>query len=98
MTFIQIVYAADASVTAANTLLTKIKTAILYPFISLLLGLAVLMFLWGVFEMVMNAESSEARAKGRSHIFFGLIGIVVMLSALAILQIAVATVGVQMPS
>ena len=97
MTFIQIAYAADASA-AANALLTKIKTAILYPFISLLLGVAVLMFLWGVFEMVMNAENSEARVKGRSHILFGLIGIVVMLSALAILQIAVATVGVTMPS
>lgn len=69
----------------------KINTYILYPLITLLIALAILYFLYGVFVMVSNASSSEARDKGRKHMLFGIIGIVVMLSAFTILRIAART-------
>lgn len=81
----------------AISLLIKIQHAILYPLITLLLGVAVLVFLWGVYEMVANAGDAEARTKGRRHILWGVIGLVVMLAALTILTIASNTVGVQVP-
>jgi len=79
-------------------LLDKIKVAILYPLIALLLGVAVLVFLWGVFEMIQGADDEEARTKGKQHVLFGIIGIVVMLSALTLLRIAANTFGVSLPA
>ncbi len=79
-------------------LLDKIKVAILYPLIALMLGVAVLVFLWGVFEMIHGADDEEARTKGKQHVLFGIIGIVVMLSALTLLRIAANTFGVSLPA
>lgn len=83
-----------AHVEAAKTLLGKIESAILFPLMSLMMGIAVLVFLWGCYEFVMGAGDSEAQTKGKSHIMYGIIGMIVMVSALAILKIAAGTFGV----
>lgn len=90
--------ASGPHITYAMSFMQKVKVAILYPLISLLFGVAFFYFLWGVFQMVANATSEEARTKGRKHIFFGVIGMLVMLSAFAILRIASQTVGVTVPN
>lgn len=66
---------------------------ILFPLIALLSAVAFLVFLWGCAQYLMNAANDQARQEGVRHITFGIIGLVVMLSAFAILQIAVATLG-----
>jgi hypothetical protein len=82
----------------AKQLLAKINDAILFPLITLMIGVAVLVFLWGVFQMVRGADNEEARTQGRTHMLWGVIGFIVMLSALGILTIAAITVGVQVPN
>lgn len=84
-------------VDAANSFVDTVNEVILFPLISLLLGVAVLVFLWGVFQFVANAESEDARSTGKKHMLFGIIGIVIMVSALAILQVAANTFGVSVP-
>ena len=86
----QFVYAADATAIVAP-FVTNIKGAILFPLIMLLLGVALLVFLWGVFAYITNAEGDEARKTGQKHMLFGIIGLVIMVSAYAILQIAANT-------
>ena len=66
---------------------------ILYPTIALLSAIAFLFFIWGIFEYFTNAANEEGRRKGVTHITYGIIGLVVMVSAFAILEIAVATFG-----
>jgi len=92
-----IVYAATAA-EIANPIIDKIKVAILYPLISLMMGVALLVFLWGVFEYIAGADGDQARETGKRHMFYGIIGLVVMVSAFAILEIATATFGVTIPS
>jgi hypothetical protein len=87
----------DAHVRYAVSFVDKIKAAILYPLISLLFGVAFFVFLWGIFQMVANATSEEARTTGKRHILFGIIGMLVMLSAFALLQIGASTAGVTIP-
>jgi hypothetical protein len=82
----------------AQGLVNKIESIILFPLMSFMLTLAFFLFLFGIYEFVANAESEEGRAKGKSHILYGIIGMLVMLSALAILKIAAATFGVTIPS
>jgi uncharacterized membrane protein YidH (DUF202 family) len=93
----QYVYAADAA-SVAGPFVEKIKDAILYPLIALLMGVALLIFLWGVFRYISSAEGDEGRATGKRHMLFGIIGLVIMVSAVAILNIALATFGIGRPS
>jgi len=89
---------ASGHLVASKNLLDKIEQVILFPIISFMIGVALLVFLWGAYEFVQNAESDEGRANGRQHMLYGIIGMLVMLSALAILRIAAGTFGIPVPS
>ena len=80
-------YAADIP------LLDKIKTNILNPFITLLFALALVYFLYGVYEMVKGADSDEARRQGQQHVLWGVIGMAIMISAFGIMQVVCKTIG-----
>lgn len=66
-------------VSTADNLVVFLKNA-LSTAGALILAAAVIFFLWGVFQFVMAAGDDEARAKGRNHIIWGIIGIAVMVS------------------
>ena len=82
---------------AAETMrfLNKVNTIILYPLIAGLVGLAFLIFIYGCAEYILNADNESARAEGKKHIFFGVIGLVVIVSAYGIITIAVNTFGLK---
>ncbi len=78
---------------AAQCLVDKLNGAILFPLIALMSAFAFLVFLYGCFEYVRNADSDSAREMGQRHILYGIIGLLVMLSAFALLSIAAGTFG-----
>jgi cell division protein FtsL len=82
--------ATDAQVVAQGFLL-KIEQAILFPLITLMMAVALLVFLYGAFEYVRNANDPGERETGARHLLYGTIGMLVMLCALAILSIAAGT-------
>lgn len=88
---------ASSHTAAAESLLQRIEAAILFPLITLLLALALLLFLWGAFRFILGAGDESARATGKQHMLFGIIGMFIMISALAILRIAAGTFGVDVP-
>ena len=61
------------------------------------MGIAFLVFLYGSAVYVMNAGNEQARGEGKKHIMYGLIGLVVMVSAYTILTIAGNTFGLVIP-
>jgi sorbitol-specific phosphotransferase system component IIC len=79
---------------ASQTFLDRIELNFVFPLVSLLFAIAFLYFLFGVFEYIKGAANEAARAQGQRYIMFGLIGMFVMLSAVAILNIARGTFGV----
>lgn len=87
---------AQEHVEAAKTMLGKLESAILFPLMTLMMGVALLLFIWGVVEYVLGASDQygSARGEGRSHMMWGIIGFVVMLCAYTILRIAANTFGV----
>lgn len=89
---------AQAHTEAARTLVERINEVILFPLISLMIGVALLVFLWGAFQFVYQASNDSARETGRRHMIWGIVGFVIMLSALTILQIAAGTFGIQVPN
>jgi uncharacterized membrane protein YfcA len=84
---------AQSSNQSFDSLFSKIKAEILNPIITLLFVLALVYFLWGVFEFIKNAESPEKRAEGGKHILFGLLGMFIMLSAVGIINLLLGTMG-----
>jgi ABC-type proline/glycine betaine transport system permease subunit len=86
-----IAYASAAS--QAVAFVDTLNRVIIFPTIALLSGVALLLFVWGCFEYFMNANSSEGRTKGVKHITWGIIGLVIMLSAYSLLAIFTSTFG-----
>ena len=77
----------------AARFVTTFNDVILYPTIALLSAVAFLIFLWGLSQYFFNADNEQARQQGIKHITWGIIGLVIMLSAFAILRITTATFG-----
>ena len=73
-------------------LLEKIKTAIVDPIIYFLFALALVYFLYGVLELIRNADSDEARQTGRQHILWGVIGMFIMVSFYGIMHVICNTI------
>ncbi len=78
-------------------LLNRIIDVILDPIIFLLFVVAFLYFLWGIFLMIKDADSNKARADGRSHIMWGIVGMFIMVSAYGIIKIVLNTFGIPNP-
>lgn len=74
-------------------ILNRIITYIVNPLIYLLIGLAVIVFLWGVFNFIRNADNPEKRPDGARHILWGIIGIAIMFCVFAFVHVIQNTVG-----
>ena len=72
---------------------TKFNQVIVYPTIALLTGVGFLVFLYGCAQYVINSDNDSAREEGVRHITWGIIGLVVMVTAWSILGVAAATFG-----
>ncbi len=90
-----IAYAAGAHTVAATAMLVKLQNAILFPLMTLMMAVAFFIFLWGAYEYVLGAADQASRTTGRSHMLYGIIGLLVMISAMAILSLAANTFGVR---
>ena len=90
-----IVYAAASDV--ARGFLATLNEVIVYPLITLMLTVALVVFLWGSFQFIANAGAPGKREEGRKHIMWGIIGMLIMVSAYAILTIAAGTFGLDVP-
>lgn len=69
----------------------RIAQYILNPILYLLVGIAVVVFLWGVVEFVANADNSTGREEGRRHLIWGIIGLVIIFSVYGILNLIQST-------
>lgn len=75
-----------------DNLIGKINDNILNPLVLLLAGIAMVYFLWGVFEYVRGYDSAEERSKGARHMLWGIIGMFIMISAFGIMNLIAATI------
>jgi hypothetical protein len=68
-TFVQTAYADMGE--AAGKLIGKINKIIINPLIVLVFAIALVVFLYGLYEMLANGESEEERTKGKQHMLWG---------------------------
>ncbi len=75
--------------------LAKVEAQILVPLITLLSLAAFVVFVWGVVQFIASAEDEEKRKTGQQHMIWGIIGLVIMFGANAVVALIKQTVGVQ---
>jgi hypothetical protein len=90
---VPVVVSAASATAQAAAFVKRFNELILYPTIALLSAVALLVFLFGCFQYIALSDNDQARPQGVKPITGGIIGMVVMLSAFAILTIVTATLG-----
>ena len=78
-------------------LMNRIDAAIINPILALLFTAGMLYFLWGGLQFILAAEEPGKRAEGKQHMLWGVIGMFVMFSVYAILQVGLATFSIDPP-
>ncbi|MEI6190953.1 MAG: hypothetical protein WCP24_01120 [bacterium] len=78
---------------STNDLIQNILTNIVNPLILLMVGVAVIFFLWGVFDFIRNADNPEKRKEGGMHMLFGALGLFIMSTAYGVLNLILGTIG-----
>jgi hypothetical protein len=77
-----------------QTFVANLNREILNPLIFLLFAVAALYLVYGIFVFVANADNEKARAEGKQHIMYSIIGLFIMLGAVAIINLVLNTFGV----
>lgn len=79
---------------SVDVFVKKLNTYLFNPLISLMVFVAVVYFLYGLFEFIKDADSGEGREKGKRHMLWGLIGLFVMVSVFFIMRVLLGTIGI----
>ncbi len=75
--------------------LARIAEIILNPLIVFGFAVAFLFFFWGIFSFVASQDDSSARDKGKEHMKWGLIGLIIMISVFGIINLILNTFGLR---
>lgn len=86
-------YAATKS-TAVTAFVGRVNEYIVNPLIILMFAVALLFFLYGVVEFIINSDKADERELGKSHIMWGIIGMFIMFSVFVILRVIENTLGI----
>ena len=80
--------------TSLNGFIAAVDNTIINPLILFLFALAVVFFLYGVLEFILNQENEEKKTEGKRHILWGIIGITIMLGVWTIMNMLLNTLGI----
>lgn len=86
-------YAAK-EIPAITTFIGSVANHVLNPLIELMFAVAVIFFLWGVFEYFVMPNDPAKRKDGAQHILWGLVGMFIMISVYGLIYFVTNTVGV----
>ena len=80
----------------ATELMGKFAELIVNPLIYVMFAVAFVVFAWGIAEFIRKSSNSDSN-EGKSHILWGLVGMVVMVSAFTIVNILLSSFNIPVP-
>jgi uncharacterized membrane protein YidH (DUF202 family) len=80
---------------SVDSFILSVNKQIINPLIILLFALAIVYFLYGVFEFILNQENEEKKTTGKSHMIWGVIGITIMMGVFAIMNLIMNTFNIE---
>lgn len=75
-----------------DQIIGNLISAIINPIIIILAAIAFLYFIWGLFLFIAGADDETKRKEGRNHIFYGIIGLSIIVGAWGIIRFLDAVV------
>lgn len=70
-----------------NNLLNKASTVVIYPIMVVVFAAAFFMFMWGLFQFLVNLSKGANVEEGKSHMLWGTIGMFIMVSGYGIVSL-----------
>jgi hypothetical protein len=90
--------AAVANSSAVCTIVGNITAALINPALALVFAAGLLVFIYGLVEFMWGlSQETDKRQTGKQHMLWGLVGMFVMVTALAIIKIIASVVGGTLP-
>ncbi len=68
-------------------ILERILQYVVNPLIYLLIGIAVVVFLWGVVEFIIKSDDPSGRIEGQKHLLWGIVGLAIAFGVFGILNV-----------
>jgi tryptophan-rich sensory protein len=87
----------SAAGTAVQGVVSKISNAVIVPVIEVIFGLAIVLFIWGAAGLIIYKDNPEKRHTSQMHILWGVIGMLIMISAYGIIRFVANSIGVASP-
>lgn len=87
----KVAFAASESL---NKFIANVDNQIINPLILFLFALALVFFLYGMLEFIMNQSNDEKKTTGKSHMLWGIVGITIMMGVWTILNIILSTLNI----
>ncbi len=84
---------AEINADAVGKVVNPILDNIVNPVITLMFAVAVVVFVYGVFQVIWGEPGGEAHDRGKKSMWGGLIGMFIMLSAWGIINLVANTVN-----
>lgn len=76
----------------------KLTAAFINPALALIFAVGLLVFIYGLVEFMWGlSQESDKRESGKQHMLWGLLGMFVMVSAVALIKIIASIVGGTLP-
>jgi hypothetical protein len=91
MNLISVAYAASG-IDTFGKVVDPIISTIVNPVIMLIFAVGVVVFVYGVFQVIWGEPGGEAHEKGKKSMWYGIIGMFIMLSAWGIVNLVANTV------
>lgn len=74
-------------------LIGLMSTRILNPIIAIMFAAALASFMYGIVLYIWNPDNEELRETGRKSMFWGIIGMFVMVSVFGIMRFIISSIG-----
>ncbi len=83
---------------AAAGLLHRIEQQVLTPVAEVVLAAGFFLFIWGLVKFLWDIEEGSGQTEGKQHMFWGVMGMLIMVSIWGIIGLMLGTFGINSTS
>lgn len=81
------------AVPTSPTIIQNIEAKVINPIVGLMFTVALMYFIYGVFELFIANKNGSAVEQGRQHVMYGVLGFAIMVSVWGIIRFICTSVG-----
>lgn len=86
---------AFAAEMTADQLFRNAVTHIIDPIIMVFFMMAIIVFVFGIFEFIRGSDNEDSRRKGQKHMIWGIVGLLIMVSVFALINLIADQFGIR---